>query len=475
VRDGLIPVKFETFRKTLGKFRARFLSIDRLIEFLPATFVTTNLEPTSSNYVFYIAMPSSTISISSQTLRQVFSAVKRAQKMHPGEQILFQFIPAQSVYSLKFSFADRGGVFAFACSIYNRILSPVDRVMSRQATDNSLRTRDFFLEPAFSLARPLHTKVQFVRQFPVLSLDVVDRHTLLHVGYQVSSCGKWLLACCVDQRGEAHDLSVWSLPSESPETFIAQHLWTFAVNFAKRASVEWRVVMAKLGLMDAREVEGLSCALYDLSRASAYSMMVAWVRLIDGSVSSIRELPMVHVCLACIELDKTLSFVEPHGSNKRPTSENRTSKTTSGNFMIDSSSTTYHLHHDAQVDLLPSGSASDFEYAQSHIADSSDVISPYERHIRPLRTTTLIRVPGDAGLTAISMLHLHQLHSTRSHHSSLTLSDEDILRDMCRNYHELSVLAHSRWLKANPILPFHLGALEIMDRALSGSHSSSEA
>ena len=186
---------------------------------------------------------------------------------------------------------------------------------------------------------------------------------------------------------------------------------------------------------------------------------------------------MVHVSLSCVELDRTLSFVEPHGSTKRSmTSDNRTSKTTSGNFMIDSSSVTYHLSHRAQVDLLLSGSASDFENAQSYIADCSDGISsPYERHVRPLRTTSLIRVPGDAGLTSISMLHLHQLHSTRSHRSSLTLSDEDILRDMCRNYHELSVLAHSRWLKANPILPFHLGALEIMDRALSGSLSSSEA
>ena len=184
---------------------------------------------------------------------------------------------------------------------------------------------------------------------------------------------------------------------------------------------------------------------------------------------------MVHVSLACVEVDRTLSFVESHGGTKRPISENRSPKTTSGNFMIDSSSTTYHLSHRAQVDLLLSSSTSDFETAQCHIADCSDGISPYERHIRPLRTTSLIRVPGNAGLTSISMLHLHQLHSTRSHRSSLTLSYEDILRDMCRNYHELSVLAHSRWLKANPILPFHLGALEIMDRALSGSLSSSEA
>jgi mediator of RNA polymerase II transcription subunit 13 len=138
-----------------------------------ASFVPPNLPSTNSNYVFYIAMPSSSISISSQTLRQVFSAVKQAQKMHPGEQILFQFVPAQSVYSLKFSLGDRGGMFAFVCStIYNRILSPIDRVTSQQVALNSLRICDFFLEPAFSLACLIHTKVQFVRQFPALSLDV---------------------------------------------------------------------------------------------------------------------------------------------------------------------------------------------------------------------------------------------------------------------------------------------------------------
>ena len=221
-----------------------------------ASFVT-DLPSSSSNYVFYIAMPSSTISISCQTLRQVFSAVKRAQRTRTQEQILFQFIPAQLVYSLKSFSAGHGGAFAFACSIYNRVLSTVDRVMSQQIVGNSLRTRDFFQEPAFSLARPLHNKVHFVRQFPVLSLDVVDRHTLLHVGYCLSRCGKWVFACCVDQRGEAHDLAVRLLPNESPEAFIAQHLWTFVVGVAKRASIEWRIVIAKLGSMDTRELEGL--------------------------------------------------------------------------------------------------------------------------------------------------------------------------------------------------------------------------
>ena len=91
-----------------------------------------------------------------------------------GEQILFQFVPTQLVYSLKFSSGDHGGLFVFACPIYNRILLPVDQAMSHQVILNSLRTCNFFKEPAFSLTQPLHTKGQFVRQFPALSLDIID-------------------------------------------------------------------------------------------------------------------------------------------------------------------------------------------------------------------------------------------------------------------------------------------------------------
>jgi hypothetical protein len=91
---------------------------------------------------------------------------------------------------------------------------------------------------------------------------------------------------------------------------------------------------------------------------------------------------------------------------------------------------------------------------------------------------TLVRVPGDAGLMSIAMLHLYQVHAARSHRSSLTstlgaLADEDMvtLQDVCQNYHELAVLARSRWLRANLISRFHLGALEIMNRTLRGSFS----
>ena len=115
----------------------------------------------------------------------------------------------------------------------------------------------------------------------------MDRHTFVHIGYQVSPCGKWILAACVDQRGEAHELGVWltQTPGEggeseaevSKEMFLVKKVWEFGVQFAKRANVEWRMVFSKLGAIVENEIEGgifltffdkwLIKALYSLDKA----------------------------------------------------------------------------------------------------------------------------------------------------------------------------------------------------------------
>jgi hypothetical protein len=62
----------------------------------------------------------------------------------------------------------------------------------------------------------------------------------------------------------------------------------------------------------------------------------------------------------------------------------------------------------------------------------------------------LVQVPGNMGFISIMMLHLYQLHAAWLHHSShagmadaLADEDMDMLQDVCQNYHELVVLAHS--------------------------------
>lgn len=215
-----------------------------------------------SSLVFFIVTPLSTMTLASALLRQLFSAVKKAAKSHPETQILFQFVPDHIVTgSIEDSSATTSNLDHLCYSVYNRTLQPVDRSMSRQLFEHGDRVRNYFQDPAFTLGRPVHSKVKYTKQTPARSLDVVDRHMLLQVGYQVSPCGKWILAACIDQRGEAHDLGVWLTQTQSDSgdsgmMYMISKVWDFAVQFARKANVEWRIVFAKLGIMESSELDG---------------------------------------------------------------------------------------------------------------------------------------------------------------------------------------------------------------------------
>ena len=210
------------------------------------------------------------MTLASPIFRQVLSAVNKALKTYSETQILFQLVPEQLIFGyIGNPSAHFSGLQVLCASVYDRILLPVDRHMSRKHGEC---VRKHFQEPAFTLARPMHNKVSFIRA-PHAPLDIMDRHTFVHIGYQVSPCGKWILAACVDQRGEAHDLGVWLTqpPGDGGESevempkemYLAKKVWEFAVRFMKRANAEWRLVLSKLGAMGESEVKGQE--LFDVS------------------------------------------------------------------------------------------------------------------------------------------------------------------------------------------------------------------
>lgn len=124
------------------------------------------------------------------------------------------------------------------------------------------------------------------------------------------------MAAVVDQRGEAWDQAVWLVKNDQQEgdvegtsttsstaaaaapggtvtsvsasagdgasheeMFAVRKIWEFVVGFARRANVEWRIVISKLGTMDESELAGLShffLQLLPLTRANKlyYSSMV---------------------------------------------------------------------------------------------------------------------------------------------------------------------------------------------------------
>ena len=219
-----------------------------------ATF-TSQIE-TSEHLVFYIVTPLSMMTLASSNFRQMLSAAKRALKGSPTPSTLFQFVP-ESVVSDSVN-EDQGTMSAFVISVYDRLLKSVSRGMSHPLFNQAGSVSALVQSPAFVLSPPQHPTPKFLRQAPAKSLGVMDRHLLLHVGYSTSTCGKWIMASCIDQRGGGHDLGLWlNQPGDGiPEELVVNKVWEFAMLFTKRTDVEWRVAFSKAGSIDEREMEG---------------------------------------------------------------------------------------------------------------------------------------------------------------------------------------------------------------------------
>lgn len=251
------------------------------------SFVST-IPTRHPNLVFYVATPSHIISSSSTTLRQILSAVRRLYKAHPEGDILVHFVPESLIFGNHPHPASKlEGLDTFVCSVYDRVLRPVTRAMSRKFFNWSAPIVGYFEAPAYSLVSSPsgkarhgipHPTVFYTLEPSASALDVIHRHMLLHVGYQVSACGRWIMAACVDAEGEAHELKTWLTPEDNVEAFVAAEVWKFGHEFAQRANIEWRIVICKLGLMAHSELEGMSSLLPQ--QASAHLL---WAHSLDLS------------------------------------------------------------------------------------------------------------------------------------------------------------------------------------------------
>ncbi|OBZ71892.1 Mediator of RNA polymerase II transcription subunit 13 [Grifola frondosa] len=492
-KAGLVPVRFDIFRKTLVNFVSTLPSLE-------------------CNLVFYIVTPAYIITSTSTVLRQLFSAVKRIHKAHPDTQILFHFVPESLVTGILTNpQSSLDGLEPFVDSVYDRILQPVERAMSRKLFTHSARTRAYFHAPAYTLARSALTQSQgsgsearvlFVLEPHPSSLDVVDRYALLHVGYTVTPCGRWVLAACVDARGEAHELRAWLTPGDGVESFVVAQVWTLLRDFAKRADLEWRLVISKLGLMGSAELD-------------------MWISHLESAVLMSAEIPPMHVTLLAVDHDNPWTFLAPDAGTttnivKRTSASTSSSSRTSarmpsGAAFADMSYATYALYPSSELTSFPTPSSTSPNGPGASVntapgsADLSFVPDSEEEEpigqsqqmqtpsMRAQRASTLVCVPAGTDYTSISTVHLYQLYAVRSLRStfgkrptasqagtssavgevpeqSRDMKDDDreTLHDITRNFHDLAVLARARWkLRADPALPFHLAALDVMRTTLS--------
>ncbi|KAI0706930.1 mediator complex subunit 13 C-terminal-domain-containing protein [Cerioporus squamosus] len=492
-KQGVVPTRFDTFRKTL------------------MSFVST-IPTRHPNLVFYVATPSHIISPSSTILRQILSAVRRLYKAHPDGDILIHLVPESLILGTHTHPASKlEGLDTFVCSVYDRILRPVTRAMSRKFFNWSAPVVGYFEAPAYSLVSSpsrksphgvSHPSVLYSLESSASSLDVTHRHMLLHVGYQVSACGRWIIAACIDAEGEAHELKTWLTPEDNVEAFIATEVWRFGHEFAQRANVEWRIVISKLGLV-------------------AHSELEAWVSHLESVVSASTDVPPVHVTLLAVDNENPWTFLSapergsfdilkrtPSPAPQMPTSKSRGNHTT----FSDAAYTTYFLVPSPEAPFYPTYTAErTSKCGPSHYIpgtaetpfipdledDETSGACAQLQTTEPIRVSgwsAVVCVPSTADYTTLSTVRIYQLHTTRSSQSTYgssrtsdgsraspaprrgifggpsgTSTDAQLMSDIVRNFHELAVLSRTRWkLRADPALPFHLAALEVMRAALSG-------
>lgn len=431
--------------------------------FTVVSFVAS-LQPVDTPMVFYIVTPTRAIHQASPVFRHLLSAVKKVKKHHPDAPILFHFVPeAATTRNLDAPAMQHAGLDTFVEAVYDRILIPVERLSSRNLEATGPKRRAFFQEPTYVLSGDMNRKPTFHLEDQPSTLDIMNRHAILHVGYQTSPCGKWLAAACVDQWGEAHDLRTWLLPSTELEDFVVENVWSFASAFASKASIQWRIAIAKLGFMEEAEHRGES--FIPLVKLSCINLYTGWARVL---LTTMPELPPWQVTVLVVDPGHPWTFLPPDRprAHRTPKSPPRISKPPPGMVLRELTAATYLVHYDFPF-TIPHDPHDHASTTLPFIPDMEDEKPAEHAALRPVLSSALIRAPAGMGHTPISMLHLHLLYSYHSPHAT-TIPDKTTFDEIAQSYHDLAVLAHLRWkLKANPILPFHLAAVEVMSSALT--------
>ncbi|EIW82148.1 hypothetical protein CONPUDRAFT_143634 [Coniophora puteana RWD-64-598 SS2] len=423
VKAGAYALHFESLRKSLVNFIA-------------------SIPDPNLDLVFYIALPNAAMSLGSPLMRQVLSALRRAQKTYSEARILFHLVPENFIWSSETSVHHAIDMQNLCYSVYRRVLHPVDRYMSRRLYETGERSRAYLQKQPFALAPPARPTLQFTQESSVQTLDVLERHSLLHIGYRISRCGRWLLVAAVDQRGEAYDMGAWLIQDET-ETFIVEKVWAFGLQFARTANVEWRMVFAHLGSMSA-------------------TLLDAWKAQLKTCVSATGDLLPFHVSLLAVKQERHFPLlVKQQSPMKQAFPPRKDTKT----VYLDASGFVFALYPSIRIPVpAPACPTTELpncafipELDQPTITDTLGIL--------PLSMSVLVRTSFDSPMS--SALYIHLLYASKSVHSSLLISDDTTHKDITQNYHDLAVLSSSLLqLHANPLLPMHLAMVETMDDAL---------
>ncbi|KAI0408394.1 mediator complex subunit 13 C-terminal-domain-containing protein [Xylaria palmicola] len=247
--DGLFPFDVERDSGSLGKSTS-FLgpSLQSCASKVCKALSTVAVEQV--NFVLFFIyspdIPGSVVECCA-TFNEIFEGYKRvltSKKLPVANEMVLQLIPQNLV----------------ASSASVPMLSPMD--LSKLALEVYDRCTTFggsMPSPAIMLEQVPPRLIDF-KLSPTPSASVLHENTCLHLGYAQSIDERWITVAWTDNRGSQQMATSYCLGRKgkslaTPLTDVIHEIWSTTRELVSSWKVNWRIIIAKCGVMDGHEIE----------------------------------------------------------------------------------------------------------------------------------------------------------------------------------------------------------------------------
>ncbi|KAG8836237.1 hypothetical protein FRC17_008973 [Serendipita sp. 399] len=382
--------------------------------------------------VVYVIVPNSFTTLTHPAAFGVLNAISdlnEIQSLRSGK-VVFHVVPEVFVSHFKaFSHNPNFGMERIVLSVYDSIPILVERRHSRLSAGRH-HTRDLAPAFAFKLSNRSTVKATFVERWPPPVATIFDRYAFIHVAYSLSPDGEWLVAFVCTENGDAEDVEVWRIEEPENLSLIVRNVLELTMKFAKRADLDWRVTITKVGLVTQTELDEGSTTFLDAVQTS------------DIPVQEDINVP-----------------IKEYG------------------LLVDSSYETFMLFP-RPTDILSTATppASDYEFLSHryHPETAASFAIPISTcwMVHLFRSLDWSRRQFDSTFdeSLSSSYQIHALHLARFGGSTYSGETEEHMKNIATNFHDLTTLKEARYghFSGEAKLPLHLALVDAISSCLGG-------
>lgn len=176
--------------------------------------------------------------------------IQQSRSVH---EIVLQIVPLAFIYEATSSVPTQMQFSSLALEVYERCALIETEAGQLQPFSQP--------SPAVLLAQPIPSRINFkLSADPPQSL--LHENQCLHIAYACSADGRWISVAWSDSRGDLQTCTSFCLtrsqasPHRRQFSEVAKEVWETSAGMIQSNTMAWRFMLAKVGGMDADEIEG---------------------------------------------------------------------------------------------------------------------------------------------------------------------------------------------------------------------------